>query len=126
MEQKLSSLMDARLGRGIDEFNAGNFFTAHEIWEELWLETVGPEKLLLQGLVQVAAGYAKVETRQRNGALKLLTRGVEKLRQSPWASSGLALEAFVDGVTADVDRLRQAPETSVNLELVRVPPLYRS
>jgi predicted metal-dependent hydrolase len=54
--------MDARLVRGVHAFNAGEFFAAHEVWEELWLDSVGPGKQLLQGLVQIAAGYAKVET----------------------------------------------------------------
>ena len=117
------SQMDPRWRRGIEEFNAGHFFTAHEVWEALWLESVEPEKLLLQGLVQVAAGYAKVETGQRSGALKLLTRGVEKLRHMRRAASGLALEPFIDGVTADVQRLHHASETSVSIDLVRVPLL---
>src|SRR5438128_2409427 len=40
--------MDPRLARGVREFNAGNFFAAHEIWEELWNDSVGAEKTLLQ------------------------------------------------------------------------------
>jgi len=86
--------MDPRLQRGVAAFNAGNFFEAHEIWEDLWGETVGQEKLLLQGLVQIAAGYAKVESTLRAGALKLLTRGLEHIRPFLPAASGLSLFAM--------------------------------
>src|SRR5689334_2169176 len=94
------SAMDARLVHGIRQFNGGNFFTAHEIWEELWNDSVGAEKVLVQALVQIAAGYAKVETGVRGGALKLLTRGLAQLRPFGLAAMGLALQPFADAVAA--------------------------
>ena len=98
--------MDSRLARGIDAFNAGEFFLAHEIWEALWLETVGPEKVLLQGLVQIAAGYAKAESGVRGGAVKLLARGLERVRQYPPTFLNLKLGPFVERVEADLRRLQ--------------------
>jgi len=103
-------------------FNAGEFFAAHEIWEDLWGETVGPEKLLLQGLVQIAAGYSKVESGGHGGALKLLGRGIAQVREFGAQALGLALGPFVAGVEADLQRLRTAA-AEVNLSLVRVPSL---
>ena len=40
--RQLTMVTDSRLARGVEAFNAGEFFAAHEIWEELWLEMVGP------------------------------------------------------------------------------------
>jgi uncharacterized protein len=117
---------DSRLTAGIDAFNSGEFFAAHEIWEGLWLETVGPEKLLLQGLVQIAAGYVKVESGVRGGAIKLLARGLERIRQFGPVAIGLELAAFAEAVGADLDRLREVPETNVGLDVVRVPRLQWS
>jgi hypothetical protein len=115
--------MDPRLARGVDAFNTGEFFLAHEIWEALWLETVGPEKVLLQGLVQIAAGYAKVESGVRGGAVKLLTRGLERVRQYLPTALSLRLGPFVDGVEADLQRLRATAEEDLSLDLVHVPSL---
>ncbi len=115
--------MDSRLSLGVAQFNAGRFFVAHELWEALWDETVGSEKTLLRGLVQIAAGYAKVESEIGGGALKLLTRGVEQVRRFLPASLGLDLVGLVDGVTADLARLRAAPEGGVSLDTVRPPQL---
>ena len=114
---------DSRVARGVAAFNAGRFFEAHEIWEDLWLETVGPEKVLLQGLVQIAAGYAKVESGIRGGAAKLLARGVELVRTFGVTSLGLALEPFVEGIDADLQRLHGAAPAEVSLALMRVPNL---
>jgi len=115
--------MDARLQRGVEAFNAGEFFHAHEIWEALWLETIGPEKILLQGLVQIAAGYAKVESGLHRGAVKLLARGLERVRQYSPAASSLRLGPFVEGVEADLQRLRATAHEDVSLDLVHVPQL---
>lgn len=116
--------MDERLARGAAEFNAGKFFTAHETWESLWLDSVGTEKILLQGLVQIAAGYAKVESGLRGGALKLLGRGRELVRQYLGGGTPASLPPFIDGVGADIERLRRQPEASVSLDLVQ-PPVLR-
>jgi uncharacterized protein len=115
--------MDARWTRGIDAFNAGEFFAAHEIWEALWLESVGPEKQLLQGLVQVAAGYAKVESGMRSGALKLLSRGVARIRSCQPLASGLHWAAFAAAIDADVQRLRAAEDAAVRIDMVQAPRL---
>jgi predicted metal-dependent hydrolase len=113
--------MDLRLARGVEQFNAGSFFEAHETWEELWNDTVGPEKSLIQGLVQIAAGYAKVESGVRAGALKLLASGLGLVRPFPAAAFGLSLEPFTAGVAADIARLRAA--TEVTIDEVRPPSL---
>jgi predicted metal-dependent hydrolase len=115
--------MDARWTRGIDAFNAGEFFAAHEIWEALWLDSVGPEKQLLQGLVQVAAGYAKVESGMRSGALKLLSRGVARIRSCQPVASGLNLNAFAKAIDADVQHLRAAEDAAVSIDMVQAPRL---
>ena len=115
---------DRRLARGVDAFNAGRFFAAHEIWEALWLDTVGPEKVLLQGLVQIAAGYAKVESGLRAGALKLLASGARNIQQFLPAAEGLDLQSLAGAVAADIGRLQAAPPTSVSLEVVDPPSLH--
>jgi uncharacterized protein len=44
------------LEQGRTLFNQGCFFEAHEAWEAAWLHEEGELRLLLQGLIQVAAG----------------------------------------------------------------------
>ena len=49
--------MDARFLKGIEEFNRRFFFEAHDLWEEVWVETVGDHRLFYQGLIQTAVGF---------------------------------------------------------------------
>jgi predicted metal-dependent hydrolase len=41
--------------QGIELFNCGLFFAAHEAWEEIWRSTTPEPRDLFQGLIQVAA-----------------------------------------------------------------------
>ena len=115
--------MDERLVRGVAQFNARQFFAAHETWEDLWLDTVGAERELVQGLVQIAAGYLKAESGIRGGAIKLLTRGVRQLRQYPATALGLALTPFVAAVAADLQYLCADATRPGGLEGLRLPQL---
>ena len=42
---------DPRYLKGIDFFNAREFFDAHETWEELWHGTHGEPRNFIQGLI---------------------------------------------------------------------------
>jgi predicted metal-dependent hydrolase len=69
--------------RGFEDFNAGRFFAAHETWEEIWLHSAEPEKTLLQGLIQIAAGFHHISKDNLEGGCALLTAGIVKLGRSP-------------------------------------------
>lgn len=62
---------DPRYLAGIVLFNRGDFFEAHEVWESLWMETHGPEKPFVQGLIQAAVGMCHFCNGNVRGAIKL-------------------------------------------------------
>jgi len=90
------------LRQGIEEFNRGHFFEAHELWEEAWNEAVGEEKRFYQGLVQIAAGYHKLSLAQRNGARKLLERGWQTLSGFPPDYAGVDLAPLLTATATTV------------------------
>jgi hypothetical protein len=70
---------------GVEAYQAGRYFEAHERWEEPWLvEQDLPRKRLLQGLIQIAAAMHKL---QREGgaqaASRLLARAQARLVEAP-------------------------------------------
>lgn len=84
--------MDARLARGVELFNAGLYWEAHEAWEELWLELEDEPKLIVQGLIQLAAAYHKATVQmQAGGCVRLHASAIEKLALSPAQFMGLAI-----------------------------------
>ena len=73
--------MGQHLEEGIDLFNRGEYFRAHEEFEAIWLAAKGPSRPLYQGLVQACAGLLKIERGERTGALRLLERALANLRE---------------------------------------------
>jgi hypothetical protein len=55
------------------------YFEVHELLEPAWLRSEGPERVALQGLIQVAVAFHHAENGNRAGTLALLADGVEKL-----------------------------------------------
>jgi uncharacterized protein len=84
--------------RGIDLFNQQRFYDAHEILEDAWRETSGPERLFLQGLIQVAVGLHHHSTGNSIGAVSLLTRARRNLAGYPKRYCGIELAQFRDAV----------------------------
>lgn len=81
-------------------FNAGLYFDTHEYLESAWKRAPGPWKLCLQGLIQLGAGFHKLELdpEGRAGALYLLERGLQKLK----ASQELLGKEILSGIEKDL------------------------
>ena len=86
---ELSEQQVVWLNAGVEHFNAGRFWHAHEDWEDLWksLKGVAEQKLVdgVQGLIQIAAMLLNHEREK--------VRGVTNL----WAKASAKLEPVLDG-----------------------------
>jgi uncharacterized protein len=93
MEQRAmkSSEKDEKFERGLRHFNAREFFEAHEVWEEVWLVEVEPEKTFLQGIIQIAAAFHHYRRGNSDGAETLLAAGIVKIMRFPADHRGLAI-----------------------------------
>ena len=87
--------MDA-FARGVELFNRGSYYEAHEVWEELWLELEDEPKLFLQGLIQLAAAYHKATVQmQPSGCVRLHHAALEKLSRAPPDFMGVRTEPLL-------------------------------
>ena len=68
-----------QFAQGVEEFNSQYFFECHETLEGLWMDTVGRDRLFLQGLIQVAVGFYHLFNRNFKGAVSQFTKGSTKL-----------------------------------------------
>jgi predicted metal-dependent hydrolase len=93
------------LDKGIDFFNSGQYFDAHEAWEDLWRPSGGPLRLFYQGLVQAAVGMHHLGRGNRNGAKAQLTKSLEKLREYPEAFCGIANGKLIMDLEATLQEL---------------------
>lgn len=82
------------LRQGVERFNRGELFDAHESWEVVWRSTTPEPRDLWQGLIQVAVGLYHWLDRGRAGpARRVLARGRRRLERAP-AHCGLDLAAL--------------------------------
>lgn len=84
--------------KGLESFNSGRFYDAHEHWEEVWLETPHPDKMFLQGLIQVAAAFHHHSRANLQGTRNLLLAGLLKLDRFPEVHGGLEIEELREAV----------------------------
>ncbi len=68
---------------GIELFNQGKFFDAHEVWEDVWRAARAEEKKFLQGLIQVAVALHHDSRDNLEGAQSLLARAQRNLSEYP-------------------------------------------
>jgi predicted metal-dependent hydrolase len=114
---------DARLLKGIEEFNQALFFECHETLEEIWLEEHGEDRHFYQGIIQIAAGYFKWEQGVLIGAIKLWHSGLEKLAGYPPNYLGVDLASFLQGVKKNLAEIELAYEKGGDPPALKVPVL---
>ncbi len=86
--------LSALARQGIDEFNRGEFFEQHELLEAAWLAEPRPVREMYQGILQVGVAFLQIERNNWAGALKLLRRGLPRLRTLPPVCQGVDIAAF--------------------------------
>ena len=66
---------------GVDLFNRGLYWEAHEAWEREWVpDRKGPDAGFYKGLIQVAAGCLHYGRHNRRGAVNKWRTGAAYLR----------------------------------------------
>lgn len=97
------------LQQGIDLFNAGEFWEAHEAWEGAWMpHRKEPGSDFFKGLIQVAAGWHHYGKRNRSGALIKWGTGADYLRPFLPSAHGVDVQPLVAQTDAARDRLGAA------------------
>ena len=87
-------IADPRLQQAIELFNAGDWYACHDGFEELWHETLGPMRTVLQGILQIAVGQLHLERHNRHGAMVLTGEGLGRLHRCDDQALGLNLDAL--------------------------------
>lgn len=90
---------DRRYLKGIEHFNAREFFDAHEVWEELWHEQHGEANKFIQGLIQCATCLHHFEARNLKGTKLLYTGAVELLTPYGERFWNLPVRKLLDDLT---------------------------
>ena len=65
-EQNDLFINDSRFEIGMKLFNSCQWYKSHDVFEEIWHETGGPERQVLQAILQVAVAQLHLENSNLN------------------------------------------------------------
>jgi uncharacterized protein len=102
------------LAEGLRLYEAGEYFTAHEAWESVWLKAPDPEKTFLQGLIQVTAAFHHLRRNNPLGTTLLLRAALQRLDRYPPHFGGIAVALLCNDIRQCL-RVLDAGEASSQL-----------
>lgn len=93
--------------RGLELFNEGDYFEAHEFLELAWREELGPVRELYRGILQIAVAYYHILRGNHRGATKMFRRARNWLAPFPDTCRGVDLRSFRADYTRVEESLRR-------------------
>ena len=100
--------IDARLVRGVELFNAQEYFESHDVIEDLWLETKPSDahRDFYKALIQSAASVYQWQRGILSGARGLHSSSLQYLEKySPWAL-GIDVASLIQEMKLGADALQ--------------------
>jgi hypothetical protein len=90
---------------GIELFNAGDYYDAHEVIEHEWHAERGEVRRLYQGILQIGVGLHHTRSGNHRGAVLLLTDGIEKTARFVPVYRGIETAKLVNEAQACLDQV---------------------
>lgn len=111
----------------MDLFNRGFYYECHDIWEEVWGEAKGKEKIFYQALIMAAVSLYHFGNENLEGALSCYQKALNQFRRLPdrYLSLNIAdfmrnLEEFYAGISVKetelTEELRKKARPKIQLE----------
>lgn len=83
---------------GIELFNDGEFFEAHEAWEDVWANCTGDKARFYQGLIQAAVTLEHINRDNPRGVQKVWRSMLTKFDGLPDVMMGVNIRELVDAL----------------------------
>ena len=110
---------DSRFEIGMKLFNSCQWYKSHDVFEEIWHDTGGPERQLLQGILQVAVAQVHLENSNINGATILYGEALGRLKRFQFAD----LDLDIIGLCKCITRRLEFLQTGKDLDGCSLPLL---
>ena len=111
---------DSRFEIGMKLFNSCQWYKSHDVFEEIWHETGGPERQLIQGILQVAVAQVHLENSNTNGATILYGEALGRLKRYQLNNLGLDIV----GLCKCISRRLEFLQIGNDLANCSLPVLY--
>jgi predicted metal-dependent hydrolase len=124
---------DPRYLEGIELFNRGEYFDAHEVWEDLWQDCPACERRFYQALIQAAVAIYHFERGNFSGTARLARSGKRYMESFRPSYRGLDIdvfwqlvEAYVAGALGRGEATPQTPRPMIVLDSASAPTRSRA
>ena len=105
-------------------FNAGEFFEAHEVLEDLWVVEVAPLREYYKGLIMAAVAVCHWQRGRPSPAWRLWRDARPRLAAVPPNFEGFDVAAFIDRMDTLFAPIRGGSHAPWEVEwTARIPPL---
>tara|TARA_B110000196_G_C20975222_1_gene580682 strand:- start:426 stop:797 length:372 start_codon:yes stop_codon:yes gene_type:complete len=76
-----ASKMRILFEKGLNEYEKGDYFEAHEAWEDLWSDYNFRDRKFIQGLIQLSVSFVHLRNGNMIGARNLLKKCQDKFSE---------------------------------------------
>lgn len=107
--------------KGIKYFNEGNYFEAHETWEDQWrgIEK-SPEKYFIQGLIIIAVALHHYKRKNYTGTSKLLEKGITLLKRFQEPKMIIDIDDFLKAIVMFQEKFKSSGQCISDMEFPRI------
>ena len=112
-ELACDGILHAKAIQGINLFNEGKFFDAHEELEMAWRDEAGEIRDLYQGILQVAVTYLHITRGNYEGAVKVYGRSLKWLKDWPDVCRGIQVKKFRDDAEVAIRELEKLGKENI-------------
>ena len=95
--------------KGLEQFNAGEYYAAHDTWEEIWQELDGGRATFYRMLIQTAVIHVLMQNRQGAGVRAVFRTVKDMLGELPDRYRGIDLARLDRDLTAAVEWIVNRP-----------------
>ena len=114
--------MEALFQKGLAEYEKGDYFEAHEAWEDLWSDYQLSDRKFIQGLIQLAVSFVHLGNGNMIGAKNLLKKCENKFSEYTGIHRNINVDELKSAIEA-VDIVYQNLEHSLEFDWDLVPNL---
>lgn len=103
---------------GIKLFNQQEYFEAHEVWEDLWRDADGKDRLFFQGLIQCAISLEHMKRGNAAGARSLFRRCHGRMAPLPRVYMGLEIWTLMEATARALAPRIDPPKPGESHEII--------
>ena len=92
--------MSQLFNKGLSEYSKGDYFEAHEAWEDLWSDYNFPDRKFIQGLIQLSVSFVHLGNNNLIGAKNLLQKCQNKFDDYEGLHRGINIAELKSSIEA--------------------------